>query len=697
MTKRRFIRLLCTAVAAVLAAGLFAACGKSGTKEQAAPPGTYWKAVLIEGGGADMDEFWADLFLWEDGTGYFRFSQATAESNYYGFRDVFACVWDAQGEALVLAESEAPSTALYTGTHKQNRLVIPYDGFFGEALTITMERADMPPYGAQWEIPDLYGTWRMVSYADTNGEFSVTGPDVLVRSEITIHSTLHAELFIEGTQGDEQTESELQVTHKEGAGWAGCKNRAWHAELAGSAEPDATYDAALVDGKLLLKKAGPKPGFPGSFTAIYERKEDAADTVSEEAPYTSILGHYADFAGGITDADELTERLTGELQLNMRDDNGQRAYELGCSAAEAAFERNMGYALRDINGDGSPELFILADEDYALPGFVYAIYTLHGGEPVLAGAYWSRHHCAVGKDGLVYVISSGGADDTLAASYVLDPQSGEFEAAKTMDAADFPAHSAKDAGLVFNSFMNKPLKSASDTGAVYPFSGIVGYKGTVYSIYASPEIPNFIGISGSDKFTPLPEAIGKRLEGESLYVYSFTIYDGKIYYLAAEPGSDITPGAVYRCALDGSQNERIADANNFSTCMLSNGWLYFDAETDSGGHDIYKVDPNDTTSVQRSDFPEIAEPGIFVYEGFCYYFSEGTLYRKNIRTGAVSVILALTTGPMNTYGDGHVMAVANDTIYYVTAGEYGESGNTFLLGTSIHGGTGKVLASWFTS
>ena len=63
----------------------------------------------------------------------------------------------------------------------------------------------------------------------------------------------------------------------------------------------------------------------------------------------------------------------------------------------------------------------------------------------------------------------------------------------------------------------------------------------------------------------------------------------------------------------------------------------------------------------------------------------------------MSSILTLATGTMNTSGDGVVIAVANDTVYYATLGEYNAIGNIYLFGVSINGGSEELLASWFMS
>ena len=245
--------------------------------------------------------------------------------------------------------------------------------------------------------------------------------------------------------------------------------------------------------------------------------------------------------------------------------------------------------------------------------------------------------------------------------------------------------------------------------AVYLFSTIVGHNEKVYSIYAAPEKRNFEGIRGSTKFTHLPEVIYTYLESVDLYVYNFTIYQNKIYYLAAEAGSVTTRGEINRCNLDGSQNEWVADANNLSACMISDGWLYFNAETDEGAIINYAKDLNSAMLKREIDFPEYPDPGIVYYNGFIYYFSDDTLYKKDVLAEAanassgsefISALMTLTQNSMNLYDEGFVVAVANDTVYYATLGDYGADdgtiGNTYLFGVSIYGGASELLATWFT-
>ena len=120
---KRIISLLCLAS---LTALLFPSCGKRNGVPQSTPDlrDTYWKAVEFRAEGIGEDEFWADLFLWADGSGYFHFSQATAESGFWGYRDMADCGWNLDGETLTLTEPESPSTVMYTGTYESGRLEI---------------------------------------------------------------------------------------------------------------------------------------------------------------------------------------------------------------------------------------------------------------------------------------------------------------------------------------------------------------------------------------------------------------------------------------------------------------------------------------------------------------------------------------------------------------------------------------------
>ena len=210
-------------------------------------------------------------------------------------------------------------------------------------------------------------------------------------------------------------------------------------------------------GKFVEVSDGAWKCYPSFNEYLYERESTPAPFIAPEAAaYASIIDYYANFSFGYSDYEDacyLTDCLTYELNLDKRDDEGQRAYELSCSTSEAAYERNIGYAIQDINDDGIPELILLADDEYVWPHFIYAIYTLHQDSPVLAGAYWSRNQCELDKSGRLYVEGSNGAADNIFEVLWLNAESGEFE---EVNSSRLPTVS-KEIELVFIPFQPQEI------------------------------------------------------------------------------------------------------------------------------------------------------------------------------------------------------------------------------------------------
>lgn len=82
----------------------------------------------------------------------------------------------------------------------------------------------------------------------------------------------------------------------------------------------------------------------------------------------------------------------------------------------------VGYAIRDISGDGIPELVIGGIADSACYGSeIYAVYTAVNGVPVLTLEGWSRNRCRYLGDGEFLSQGSGGAMYTMLGTYTLSP------------------------------------------------------------------------------------------------------------------------------------------------------------------------------------------------------------------------------------------------------------------------------------
>ena len=376
-------------------------------------------------------DFWADLFLWEDGTGYIRISQANIESRYYGTREVSDCTWAYNKGKLVLKSTGSKSKVIATGKLTEDRLYIDYTGSsVVDLLKIVMKQAPVPPYGTQWELPDLYGTWRMVQYADIeSGIHTVGKTDRSLASQIIIDPRYGAKFWLVngeymemeyalsiGQFKEEKNGNTTWLLYNRGPLWKDCENTAWSIELRGSSDSKKRYFITYAHERLLLKQEDDNE-ISLLITAEYERVENAPD----EAAYKRIISLYKDFAKSRTE--KASQNLLNKLTSTLKMDDKQFLYELDNSILESRDGR-LGYAMCDLNGDGKPELLILS-EDYT----IHAIYTLRQDKPVLVGAYWSRKKCIIDEIGILCVDSSSGASDSSDAVYFLN-SSGELKLIK---------------------------------------------------------------------------------------------------------------------------------------------------------------------------------------------------------------------------------------------------------------------------
>ena len=162
-------------------------------------------------------------------------------------------------------------------------------------------------------------------------------------------------------------------------------------------------------------------------TATPDDAPGSSDSVGME--YARIISFYREFLLSLKDNNsdtqeavyELYDKISSELSIEPGTFSTQEDYGLWSSCVEARHS-NLGYALRDINNDGIPELFIISEE-YS----IHAIYSLYEGAPVLIGGFWPRHSCAVDDTGILYIWSSGGAGDWNISSNLFVPGNAELQ------------------------------------------------------------------------------------------------------------------------------------------------------------------------------------------------------------------------------------------------------------------------------
>ena len=441
---------------------------------------TYWRTAGFDGIENETGDFWSDLFLWENGTGYFRFSQATPDSYFYGMHDVTSCGWSVTDDGSLTLFQPGTQLTLFTGAFSDEGLTLNYDGYADEA--IRLEQSEMPPYGSQWTILDLYGTWEMTSFADAASGYhaapyyTVNGEDIYFASEITLDrisgvhfwiadplgSRLEAQRYLDIGQHDNYT----WKPYTAGTIWEGCLNEAWYAELSGINDANVSLYVTYADGKLLLKKEDKSDlrRFPSTFTAEFEYvgyttdlgEGDAVEIVNQRYgtfAYANIVFSYIYALQYNDDPEEIAEYALALLVDNADISDESLLGELYTSIAEPVrygVDIEFGYAIRDINEDGIPELFILTRHEPTGIEEIIAIYTIRAGRTVPVGAFWSRNSCMIDSDGFIYNIGSSGADNSFSVIYTLRPGTGELQLVEESgEYYDYSAYPPEDAGLIF--------------------------------------------------------------------------------------------------------------------------------------------------------------------------------------------------------------------------------------------------------
>ncbi|OUQ60790.1 hypothetical protein B5E56_06465 [Flavonifractor sp. An112] len=122
----------------------------------------------------------------------------------------------------------------------------------------------------------------------------------------------------------------------------------------------------------------------------------------------------------------------------------------------------IGYTLRDLNGDGVEELLMgfVGSEFWSMDeGYVFAIYTLVDGQPVLAVEGWERSLYVVREDNILCHNGSSGAGRTEWKQYRFDPSAEGFLV--TLDQVSVPEN-GEEAVAIGEGWM--------DSGVPFPYT-----------------------------------------------------------------------------------------------------------------------------------------------------------------------------------------------------------------------------------
>jgi len=148
-----------------------------------------------------------------------------------------------------------------------------------------------------------------------------------------------------------------------------------------------------------------------------------ACTVNKESPqneedlYNDVLDAFKNFVNAATIDPNNTANHYFEFFKVFADDREDswkdlrtglsRAVLFGAASIDSNYnQQNLGYAIKDINGDYVPELVLLTKEFFVLGAFSFA-----NNKPQLLGGYWDRHTCEIDASGLFYVHNRSGASN----------------------------------------------------------------------------------------------------------------------------------------------------------------------------------------------------------------------------------------------------------------------------------------------
>ena len=128
----------------------------------------------------------------------------------------------------------------------------------------------------------------------------------------------------------------------------------------------------------------------------------------EFADYASIIEEYRRFAGyAIEFSDE---------ELYKEDfwyyEGWLWGVILGFHIGHQRTKEDFGYAIKDLNGNGSPELILLMGDS-----IVRAIFSSVGDKPKLLDEFWDKHYCEIDSLGILYIRSTSGGAYTVFTSY----------------------------------------------------------------------------------------------------------------------------------------------------------------------------------------------------------------------------------------------------------------------------------------
>lgn len=170
-------------------------------------------------------------------------------------------------------------------------------------------------------------------------------------------------------------------------------------------------DTGIHTDTSLPQQSEPMPsptGWPVAYSSMLEEYKTLAELIYHDDDYS-----FFDFIADSDDAYEWQKQNMPDLDI---------VFELVIDGSRYRERDELGYALKDLNGDGNDELILLS-KGY----WVFAVYSTADGKPKLVDSYADRYRCeAIDGSGLFYIYGSDGADDWSYGIYQLSDDGSEL-------------------------------------------------------------------------------------------------------------------------------------------------------------------------------------------------------------------------------------------------------------------------------
>ena len=187
----------------------------------------------------------------------------------------------------------------------------------------------------------------------------------------------------------------------------------------------AVVSLGVVAAIVLAGRGGPVTppvGTPPVEETVTQEPTDSELIPADFASYESIIRMYRKIVEELSEFPSFAELFSFPNE-QAREWYGHVANSasLLCPGDQENATAFFGYAIKDANGDGVEELFLLT-KDFQ----IVTLFTQHDGKPVLLEDFWNRKRGYVNENGQIIICGSNGADMSSQEIYRLNTATGQL-------------------------------------------------------------------------------------------------------------------------------------------------------------------------------------------------------------------------------------------------------------------------------